>query len=358
MAELEGDKSIDVLFVCDRGFAPQARGIMSNVSVPVAVRTVTSGKLRRYPHLSFWQHFAHISIVGSNLVDMFKVAIGFFQSLVLIAQFRPDVVLAKGGFVCLPVGFAAWCLRRPLVIHDSDARPGLTARLLVRFATTIATGFPLKNYTYPSAKSHYVGVPIDQAYSPVSAEEQAAYKQALGYDPTKPMLMAFGGGLGSVNINDAAADLARALGDGVTVYNGTGTAHVERAEQRGAGLMNYHPEGFVYGLHDIMAAADLVITRASATALQELAGMSKPTIAVPGRQLADQHYNAKIFGAADAVVVLQDDELATGDRLTTTVRELLDSPDRRDALAQSFHTFAKPDAALQLAKLVIAAAKS
>lgn len=331
---------------------------MSNVSVPVSVHTVTSGKLRRYPHLSLWQHFMHISIVGSNLIDMFKVVIGFFQSLVLIAQFRPDVVLAKGGFVCLPVGFAAWCLRRPLVIHDSDARPGLTARLLARFATTIATGFPLENYSYPAAKSQYVGVPIDSAYVPVSTDEQAAYKQALGYDPTTPMVMAFGGGLGSVNINDAAADLARTLGDEVAIYNVTGAAHIDRAKQRGAELSNYRTEGFVYGLHDIMAAADVVITRASATALQELAGMSKPTIAVPGRQLADQHYNAKIFGVADAVVVLQDDQLATGDQLASTVRELLDSPARRSALAHSFHAFARPDAARQLAKLVCAAAKS
>lgn len=345
------------MFVCDRSFAPQARGIMEKLSVPVDVRVVVSGKLRRYAHLSAWQHFAHISIVGKNIVDMFKVCVGFVQSLILIARYRPDVVLAKGGFVCLPVGFAAWCLGRPLVVHDSDARPGLTSRLLARYATTIATGFPLENYTYPSAKSHYVGVPIDAAYRPVSADESTQYKRKLGFDPEKPLVMAFGGGLGSIAINDAAARLARELGNEVTVYNGTGKANIERARRQGAELVNYHPEAFVYGLHDLMAAADIVITRASATALQELAGLARPVIAVPGRQLTDQQYNAKLFAAASAVIVLQDEEL-TEVKLVTTVRNLLNSPEERGELARSLHVFAKPDAALQLAKLVVEAAKS
>lgn len=345
------------MFVCDRGFAPQARDIMAKVSVPVDVRVVTSGKLRRYAHLSLWQHFAHISIVGRNIVDMFKVGVGFVQSVVLIARFRPDVVLAKGGFVCLPVGFAAWCLRRPLVIHDSDARPGLTSRLLARYATTIATGFPLENYSYPSCKSHYVGVPIDAAYAPVTDAQQAKYKKQLGFDADTPLILAFGGGLGSVTINDAAAALARELGDEAAVYNGTGRSNIARAEQQGEGLANYRPEAFVPGLHDIMAAADVVVTRASATALQELAGLGKPVVAVPARQLGDQQRNAQLFAEARAVVVLQDDELVTG-KLISTMRTLLSSSSEREALAHKLHTFAKPDAARRLAQLVVSAAKS
>ena len=330
---------------------------MQKVSVPVDVHVVTSGKLRRYAHLSTLQHFAHISIVGKNVIDMFKVGVGFVQSLVLISRYRPDVVLAKGGFVCLPVGFAAWCLRRPLVIHDSDARPGLTSRLLARFATTIGTGFPLENYSYPPQKSHYIGVPIDTMYRPVSVEAQVEYKRQLGFDIDKPLVLAFGGGLGSVTINDAAAKLAREMQE-VTIYNGTGIANIDRAKKQGEGLDNYRPVGFVAGLHDIMAAADLVITRASATALQELAGLGKPTIAVPARQLSDQQQNAKIFAAAKAVIALQDDELSDDRTLNAAVRNILGSAERRQALAGALHGFAKPDAAVQLAKLVVAAAKS
>lgn len=331
---------------------------MANVSVPIEVQAITSGKLRRYAHLSLVQHFLHISIVGKNIIDLFKVCIGFVQSIVLITRYRPDVVFAKGGFVCLPVGFAAWCLRRPLVIHDSDARPGLTSKLLARYATVIATGFPLENYSYPSAKSHYIGVPIDGAYTPVTDEQQAEYKRALGFDSAKPLVMAFGGGLGSVAINDAAVELAKALGDKAVIYNGTGKANIDRAMQRGDGIANYKPEAFVYGLHDLMAASDVVITRASATALQELAGIGKPVIAIPAKQLGDQQLNAKIFAEAEAAIVLQDDELDGGQHLKRIVSSLLASAERRHTLAQKIHLFARPDAAKQLAQLIIETCKS
>ena len=328
---------------------------MATTSVPVEVTTITSGKLRRYAHLSVWQHFAHISIVGKNLIDIFKVAIGFAQSLVLIAKFQPDVVFAKGGFVCLPVGFAAWCLRRPLVIHDSDVRPGLTNRLLARFANVIATGFPLENYSYPPAKSHYIGVPIDQKYAPISEQQQSMYKTSLDVDPSQQLILAFGGGLGSTSINDAMADLAPKLDDNIIVYNVTGKGNIERAKQKGDGIVNYRAEEFVYGLHSAMAAADLVITRASATALQELAGLKRATIAIPASQLGDQQLNAKLFAASDAVLVLHDDELTDIDMLAGTVGKLMGSHSRRNALAEALHVFARPKAASDLAGLIIAA---
>ena len=328
---------------------------MATVSVPIEVKTITSGKLRRYAHLSLWQHFAHISIVGKNIIDIFKVVVGFVQSLVLIAKFQPDVVFAKGGFVCLPVGFAAWCLRRPLVIHDSDVRPGLTNRLLARFANVIATGFPLENYSYPPVKSHYTGVPIDQKYSPVSTQKQLEFKNALGIDPSKQLILAFGGGLGSTVINDAMASLAPTLGESIVIYNITGKGNIERAKEKGVGIANYRAEEFVYGLHDAMAAADLVITRASATALQELAGLKRATIAVPASQLGDQQLNAKLFQEANAVIVVRDKELTDTSTLAKTVQEILHSPAHREQLAEALHVFARPKAASDLAMLIIAA---
>jgi len=87
--------------------------------------------------------------MGKNIVDFFKVVGGFFQSLYKLVVWRPDIVFTKGGYVCLPVGIAAHVLRIPLVIHDSDAHPGLTNRILSQWATAIATGAPLEYYQYP-----------------------------------------------------------------------------------------------------------------------------------------------------------------------------------------------------------------
>lgn len=326
---------------------------MARATTYVDVRTITSGKFRRYAHLSIWGYLRHPSIMAHNFVDLFKIAVGFLQSVFLLREFRPDVVFAKGGFVCLPLGLAAAVLRIPLVIHDSDIRPGLTNRVLARYAQAIATGFPLENYRYPAARSTYTGVPIDVAYEPVTSAEQAAYKAQLGFSEL-PLVLAFGGGLGSIVINDAAAELAATLGHKVQVYNGTGKANIERATAKGEGLKNYRPEGFVPGLHDIMAAADIVVTRASATALQELAGMAKPVIAVPARQLSDQQQNARLYGSRGAVEVLSDDELSA--KLPTLVEELLGDKERRSTLCEKLHAYARPEAARQIAQIIQKAA--
>lgn len=327
---------------------------MQKATSDVAVHTIASGKFRRYAHLSIWGYLRHPSIMAHNTIDLFKVATGYVQSLALLVKFRPDVVFAKGGFVCLPMGLAAATLRVPLVVHDSDVRPGLTNRVIARFAAAIATGFPLEHYAYPASRSTYTGVPIDSAYAPVSTVEQLKYKQQLGFATHTSLVMAFGGGLGSAAINDAAVELARTLGSEIQVYNATGAANLSRAKQQGKGLKNYRPEGFVPGLHDIMAAADIVVTRASATALQELAGMGKPTIAVPAHQLGDQQKNAALYEAAGAVEVLRDDELLG--RLPQTVRNLLHDDKKRAELARALHTFARPHASRQIAEIIQKAA--
>jgi UDP-N-acetylglucosamine--N-acetylmuramyl-(pentapeptide) pyrophosphoryl-undecaprenol N-acetylglucosamine transferase len=340
-----------VRFVCDKAFEVQSRGIMAQLPVPVVVSTITAGKFRRYAHMSILEHFKHPSIVFNNLIDIFKVAIGFLQSLWIIAWFQPDVVFAKGGYVCLPMGIAAWVLRKPLIIHDSDSRPGLTNKVLARFASKIATGFPLDNYNYAADRSVYTGVPIDSSFKPVSDKEQRRYKADIGVDEDKPLIIAFGGGLGAVSINDAMPPLAKLL-KSTTVYNITGKANIKRAEQRGEGVANYRPVDFVYGIHKVMAAADLVITRASATALQELSGLAKPVIAVPARQLGDQLKNADVFVRADAVVKVSDSHLKDDD-FGKLVSKLMDDAERRQELSSNIRQFSRPEAAKQIAQMIV-----
>ena len=147
----------ELRFWCDTAFASQAASIVGTFDETIPVETILSGKLRRYHHLTLWQHIMWPSLMWQNLKDVFKVAGGFFQSVAKLIMWRPDVVFTKGGFVCLPVGLAAKLLGIPLVIHDSDAHPGLTNRILSRWATAIATGAPLEYYDYPVSKATYVG---------------------------------------------------------------------------------------------------------------------------------------------------------------------------------------------------------
>src|SRR6266542_1536153 len=198
------ETDLEIRFWCDKKFAPEARGIIQHYDPSILVDTVLAGKLRRYHSLPVWlQLLRPFSILLPNIRDLLLVGCGFLQSIVKLFLWRPDVVFTKGGFVCLPVGCAAWLLKIPLVIHDSDAHPGLTNRVLAKFATAIATGAPLKYYSYPAEKAQYVGTPVNEAFQPFTLEERKELKESFGFNPKLPLVVVTGGGLGAQTINDA-----------------------------------------------------------------------------------------------------------------------------------------------------------
>ena len=198
------DTTLETAFVCDKAFESQSRGLMAHANVPVPVHVIAAGKLRRYHGVPLWKQMIDIPTVAKNLRDIALIGVGFVQSFVLLRRFRPDVVFAKGGYVCLPLGYAAKVLGIPLVIHDSDARPGLTNKLLSRHAQAIATGSPLDNYPYPTEKTTYTGVPIDPAFHPFTEQEQRQAKHEIGIvDLDKPLVVVTGGGGGGPTCDDA-----------------------------------------------------------------------------------------------------------------------------------------------------------
>lgn len=333
---------------------------MKQCAIPVKVHVISAGKFRRYAHLTFWQHFTVPHIVTKNLVDVFKIGFGFLQSLWLLLRFRPDIVFAKGGFVCLPLGLAARLLRIPLVIHDSDTRAGLTNRVLGKWAQVIATGSPLENYTYDPERSVYTGVPIDPKFSPKSVDEVRELKRKIGADSENLLVVATGGGLGARSINEAMLTCADdLLARDISVYHITGKKHYDSLVNRLPNDERYQAVPFVYEDMDaVLGAADIVVCRGSATTLQELAGLAKATVIVPAHQLSDQIKNAEVYAAADAGVVvgnrmLEQQPLA----LLKVLIELAADPAYRETLGVSMHKFAKPQAATDLAKLIVTATK-
>ncbi len=299
-------------------------------------------------------------IVLANLRDIVKVLIGVMQSLWLLHRFKPDVVFAKGGFVCLPVGIAAHLMRVPIVVHDSDTRPGLTNSVLGRWAAAIATGSPLENYRYKSGISRYVGVPIAEAFRPYSSADQKRAKAALGFDPERPLVVVTGGGLGAVTINTALlTDAMRLCDDGVQLYHVTGRAHYDEIMMLAPKRDDYKLVPFVYeGMAEVLGAADVVVSRASATFIQELAGLKKAAILVPSHALGDQRKNAEVYREANAALVLSDDELTQQAAFYKAIMSLINSPERAEQLARSLHNFARPHAARDVAAIVMAVASS
>ncbi len=362
MAELKKQhQTVELRFWCDKSFAPQAKKIIADFDKDLYVQTVIAGKLRRYHHLKWWQHFTIPSVVLPNIRDAFLVGVGVVQSLIRLIVWRPDVIFAKGGYVCLPVGWAAWLLRIPLVIHDSDAHPGLTNRLLAPIAKSIATGVSLRHYNYPTSKTTYVGIPIDSAYQRFSPPEQIEAKRRLGFDTKRPLVAVVGGGQGSKQINHAVATQLHAILPHANVYLVSGSTQYDEMRSLTPQDDNrFQLKDFVsHGLVDVIGAADIVVSRAGATALLELAAMAKPTILIPSKRLVWQVKHAAVYVEAQAVVTLDENRFDDdGDKsLAKTIVGLLKNKTIREKLAQRLHRMARPHAASDMAAILLRVAK-
>lgn len=332
----------------------QAKGIMSHASIPVSTHIISAGKLRRYKHFRAWDYLIHPSVMVQNILDSGKIIAGIFQSVRLMRRLKPDAIFLKGGYVCLPVGFAARICRIPMMIHDSDARPGLTNRLLAPRADKIATGYPIENYPYDVKRTTYTGVPINAKFTTVSADAQQKLKKRLNVSPQAPLVVAVGGGLGAQSINRAMVEaLPELAGVGAHAYIVAGKRNYAEVKESAQPYHNVTVLEFVSeGLVDLLKAADIVVTRASATVLQELAGLAKPIIAVPAKALGDQHKNAAVYEAAGAASILSDDDLAKTGCLANKIVDLLHDKSRRESLATQIHKFARPQAARDVAALL------
>jgi len=342
---------------CDFGFAPQARSIMSHFDETVVVQTVFSGKVRRYHHLKWWQHFLIPSVIFPNIRDIFLVGLGLVQSFIKLILWRPDVVFAKGGFVCIPVGMAAYLLKIPIVIHDSDSHPGLANRILARFASAIATGAPLYNYPYDKRISHYVGVPVSADFKPYGEQERAMVKAELGFTPSRPLVVITGGGQGSRLINNAVIKRLPSLLEITSILLLSGTKQYDELraltpqDDIRFQLRNFISEG----MPRVLGAADIVVARAGVTTILELSALAKPTILIPNGQLTGGHQlkNAAEYATNGTVELIDERELEANPQLfVDTLGTLLVNPVRLKQMGKAFHEFAKPNAASDTASII------
>lgn len=338
---------------------------MRAVDPRIRTEVIVAGKLRRYHKLSFWRQLIQLrTIVVPNIVDSFKLAIGLCQSLYKLLQWRPDVIFTKGGFVCLPVGLAAYILRIPLVIHDSDAHPGLTNRILARFAAQIATGAPLEYYNYPPERSTYIGIPIAMNLTPVSSTEQVKLKKEFGFDEKKPLIVITGGGLGARTINQAAIAVLDELLAFCNISLIAGKLHYDQLRREVESRDSRHFQMHAFVSKDftrLLSAADVVVTRAGATTLLELAALAKPVIIVPNEYLTGGHQskNAAVYEKAGAAVIVGEERLAAQPlALVDAINALVLNPKELQSMAKAIHEFARPQAAHDMATIILSVGKS
>lgn len=293
-----------------------------------------------------------------NFIDMFRIAGGFLVSAIKLKIDKPDVVFCKGGYVSLPVGIVAAKYHIPLVIHDSDIVAGLTNRVLARYANYIGTGAPIENYPYKKSITKYVGVPIDSNLSKPDNNSRATLLKDLKLRSDRRTLLITGGGLGATAINKAVDNILYELSNlGINIVWQTGGGyHVQHKRVPS----NVYIMPFTNRLKDYIKVADVVVSRAGATTLAELAAVAVPTIIVPSPYLAGDHQskNSAVYKKAGAAEVISESDLKKHPKvLFDTIKSLIDNEQGRRRMANNLHKFARPNALNDMVDMILMAAK-
>ena len=311
---------------------------------------IPAGKLRRY--ISF-----------KNIIDVFKVAAGFFSAFRLLLKLKPDFVFSKGGFVSVPPCAAARCLRIPVITHECDFSPGLATKLNTRFADKIFVSYSKTIAFFPPAVQKKIictGNPVRMKFYNA---DKAAGKAFIGYTGEKPILFIQGGSLGALQINTLVEQTILFLAERFFVVHQTGSQHESHGERIRSFLEQTRPDlGGQYRVFpfiaeqmpDVLACADIVMSRAGANTLWEAAAAGKPMLLLPlekGSSRGDQIENADFFAQQGAATVLQSEQ-ANPEDLCAVLTRFLEHPETAAAMAQASAALAAEKPAVRIASLL------
>jgi UDP-N-acetylglucosamine--N-acetylmuramyl-(pentapeptide) pyrophosphoryl-undecaprenol N-acetylglucosamine transferase len=283
-------------------------GIERQLVQGIPYHTIRAGRFRRY-----------LSI--KNLTDPARTLAGYFDAKKILRELKPSVVFCKGGFVSVPVAFAAHSLKIPTILHESDYTPGLANRLCAPRADKICLSFDVGSERYGS-KAVVTGSPIRGELMRGDRQKGLAFCNLSG---RKPVLLVMGGSLGAGALNEAVDASADAILD-----------HFSIIHLRGKGNINTYLMGkkeyaqFEYvsqEMPDLFAATDIVLSRAGANAVFEFLALKKPALLVPlplSASRGDQILNARFFEKNGYSMVLEQENLADG-RLMQSLKELYEN---------------------------------
>ncbi|MGH2454009.1 MAG: undecaprenyldiphospho-muramoylpentapeptide beta-N-acetylglucosaminyltransferase [bacterium] len=287
--------------------------------------------------------------------------VGLARAAGRLALWRPDVVLATGGYVAGPVGLAAVLLGIPLVVQEQNEIPGLTNRWLGRWARRISLPSETRG-GFPQGRTVVTGVPVRPS---VLRGERRVARAAFGLAVDRFTILTIGGSQGALALNQAVTEAGTLLMyEPVQILHQTGGEHLEgvrrdigHREHIGPPVLRQVAVPFIERMGDAYAAADLVICRAGASTLAEVTAWGLPAILVPYPHAAGDHQeaNARRLAETGGAEVIPDPDL-TGIRLAQALGTLLRQPARRREMAEAARAAAHPDAADRVVDLLLQAA--
>ncbi len=286
---------------------------------------IYSGKLRRY---FSWRNF----------IDPIFVLFGFIQSLSIILRFRPQVIFSKGGYVSLPVVIAAWVLRKKIILHESDSRMGIANRISAKLASKVCIAFP--ELEKLGKKYVLTGNPIRKKIA--NGDMEKGY-QFTGFSSELPVILVWGGSQGAKQINELIHESFHHFTEFFQIIHITGAGKGIDKESENYINFDYLDEE----LRNVYAITDMVIGRAGANSLYEVAYHKKPNIIIPLKN-ADQLSNAKFFEEIGASITYRD-----GADLFALVSNLWQNNALKAEMRSELEKLSKPHATEEIVKIIL-----
>ncbi len=327
-------------------FCGTARGLESQL-IPKAGYSFTAIRARGLPNRLSRELFAAVA-------DFFA---GRRQCRSLLKTFQPDAVVGTGGYVCSPLVAAAASLKIPVLLHEQNAFPGRSNRLLAHRSQVVCISMPgTEKHFQTKAPIVLTGNPVRRIFFELNRDRS---RQKLGWQD-ETVILATGGSLGAQTLNQAVLGLAE-VPDFLDLLNtrvikihlACGMKHYETVSQASQKMPWLTVHDYLHDLPDYLAAADLVIGRAGAMTCAELAALGKPAILVPYPYAAGDHQtaNAQVSELAGAAIRIADAQF-TAAKLAAELTKLILDPDRLKYMGEQARTLAFPDAAAQICRRI------
>ncbi len=314
----------------------------------IEFQTVHAGKVRRYFSIQ-------------NLIDLIVSAYGFVEAFFKVFAIFPDVVVSKGGFMSLPVVFAAHILRIPIVIHENDSVPGRANLKAGKYATKIALSYPeaAELFGKDKDKTAWTGNPLrKEILTPVTE----GAREYLNLESGIPTVAILGGSLGAKRINDTLLDSLPELLPQYQIIHQTGKLNFKEVQSTASVILEknqfkerYHAYDYLNALAQRMVAgvADIIISRGGST-IFEIAAWGIPSIIIPISDSNGDHQrkNSYNYQRSGACVVIDENNM-TPEILETAIKDILESKDKIEKMKAGARAFAKTDAAYKIAEAVV-----
>ena len=301
-----------------------------------------------------------LSAVAHNLNTVKNVIDSEREAKALLQAFQPDAVIGTGGYVCYPVLMAASRLHIPTLVHESNAAPGLTTKLLAKHVDRILVGFEESRRHYPDpARVKVTGTPVRGEFARISREQA---RRELGLDPDTPLVVSVWGSLGSGHMNRILTEMLPLLGRdaGFHLIHSIGSRDYQEVSEKLQGLADAVKASgadlreYIYDMPRVMAAADLILCRAGASTLAELTYLGKPVIIVPSPNVAENHQekNARVLEKAGGAKVFLEGEF-DAPSLLREVRALLADSGQLRAMARAMRSLSVSDATEKICEEIL-----